>query len=326
MTRPEMKMYPALSVMEKRAMPLRYGHEPYWNAPVTPASRNFYLPRWNWRSVKEVPPGQRSLTLDVNGAYFAATGGVDIAHSHLKHSGEYAALPSSNAVAVGYYLITVPYWGHTGTIVHPLGDSPLTSRSTLWIAHPTLELLLELVEEGAIGDFGILDSWTTTQTTNFRSWQALLRNTRKELIQDLRAFHPQGAPPECVCRTCEMYDKFKTGYSAALSMMLTGEKCKSRRPDWAHAVQAHATASTWRKAWRFTLMPDVTLLAMGDTDEITILERDLALVTARSRPPFRVDMSGLALGAFKIKKNSKRTPMASNRPAALMIDSEEDIL
>lgn len=319
----DIPMYPALGIMEKKAQPLRYGHEPYWRAPICPASKHVLIPAWNWRSIHQPAPGQKMLTLDVNGAYMAATGSVIIAHGPLKHTGEWDYLPEPQQVATGYYKITVPYWAFSGTIVSPLGDSARVKESSVWVAHPTLILLLEILEEGGLGDFGITDSWTCATQTNWRAWQARLKAVRIQVLAEREAHHNGAAPTGCDCYPCAKYAAFKEGYSAAFSMMLTGEKCTTSRPDWAHAVFAEHAASSWRKAWRFT-GTGRPLLSMGATDEITIIAEDLDQALNRPKPPFRYDPTGRNLGAFKPK--AKPTPLPDNRPSVLVVDDDEDIV
>jgi hypothetical protein len=317
-------MYPALKVMEKKCQPLRYGREPYWRAPITPPSRDVLVPSWNWHSVHENDAAEL-VTLDVNGAFLGAMGSVSIAHGNLKNQGEWDYLPAPGMVPPGYYKVTVPYWGG-GMIVSPLGDSSrLQTETAVWVAHPTLVLLLELLEEGTIGDFGILDSWTCATATTFRSWVQQLKTVRTQVLDVLENAHHGNVPADCKCNACDRYGAFKEGYSAALSMMLTGEKCATRRPDWSHAVYAQHAASSWRKAWRYVLTGH-PLIGMGATDEITVVRHDLAEVLNQPKPPFRVDRTGRALGAFKEKPKAQATPLPTDRPAALVDLDAEDIL
>lgn len=319
-------MYPALKLMEKQLPPLRYGRPPYWRAPVVPPARSehIYVPHWNWHSVHENDASDL-VTLDVNGAFLGAMGSVTIAHGNLKPTGEWGYLPAPNMVSPGYYKVTVPYWGRE-TIVSPLGDSALLETETaVWVAHPTVIQLLELLEEGTIGDFGILDSWTCPTTTTFRSWVQRLKVERERCLVGVEKAHQGNPPAKCQCHPCERYAAFKEGYSAALSMMLTGEKCATHRPDWAHAVYAQHAASSWRKAWRYTLTGR-PLIGMGATDEITVLRHDLAEVLNQAKPPFRVDRTGRSLGAFKEKAKTQAAPLPTDRPAALVPIDAEDIL
>lgn len=316
-----LQFFRALAIMEKEAQPTYYGREPYWTPPVPAPAENAYLPVWNWVSptlADMAPEGEELLTLDVNGAYLGAMGGVSIAHSHLTRTGAPMATPLPREVDPGYYLIRVPYWAFSGTIVSPLGDSSrLQTETEVWVAHPTLILLLELTETGALGGIDILDSWTAHTRTSFRAWTDRLKFSRSERLHAVAAAHPHGAPPKCQCPPCAAYSAFKDGYSAALSMMLTGDKCKTRRPDWTHAVLAQHAASQWRKAWRFT-ETGRPVVAMGHTDEITIFAADLQQALDRSKPPFRYDATGHRLGALKPKPHA--APITRPDTAAMVDD------
>lgn len=303
-------MFPALGIMEKTYQPLRYGREPYWRPPVPAIAHNVYVPVWNWVSYHQ--SGAASMTLDVNGAYLSAAGGVDLAHGDLRHSPEASfATFEPRTVPPGYYEIVVPYWAFDATIVSPLGDSSrLAEENTMWIAHPTLILLLELLEEGSIADVVVRDAFTCGAKTNFRTWVKRLSTVRDGLLTEIERTRESGEHRAANAR----YDAFKNGYSAALSMMLTGEICKTRRPDWAHAVYAQHAATSWRKAWRYTATGR-PLLRMGAVDEITVLAADLPEALALPKPPFRVDQTGRSLGAFKTK--IKATPAEDTRPAGL---------
>jgi hypothetical protein len=296
-------MFPALSLMETRLQPTYRTREPYWRAPITPPSHDVHLPSWNWTNpITTIPEGAQLLTLDTNAAYLGALGTVVVAHSHLTHTAAPMTLPEPRQVDPGYYRITVPHWPFGGTIVSPLGDAARTqTEETLWVAHPTLVLLIELHEYGALVDVQILESWTARIRTGFRAWVDRLKEIRADLLAQLAAAHPHGAPEDCTCPACDRYGAFKEGYSAALSMMLTGEKCKTRRPDWTHAVYAQHAATQWRKAWRLT-ETGRPVIAMGHVDEITMLAADLNGALAASKPPFRYDPTGHRLGALKPKK------------------------
>lgn len=294
------RMFPALKIMERQTPPLKYGRPPYWRAPITPPSADIYIPVWNWVSPQDLPEGEPVTVLDVNAAYLAAIGMVKVAHSHLIRTHGFAHLPGKRDVAPGYYRITVPHWAFSGTIVHPLGDSSrLQTELQLWITAPTLVLLLELGEEGHIGGFEITDSWTAEVTTDFLSWSERLRSVRTECLARIDMAQTDNGRKYAADR----YDAFKQGYSAALSMMLTGEKCLTRRPDWAHTVYAAHAANTWRKAWRYTFT-GASLVGMGAVDEISILTADMNAAIHRPKPPFRYDATGRVCGALKTKKTT----------------------
>lgn len=318
-------MFPALTIMERETKPMRYGHEPFFRAPVTPASRDCYIPHWTWHGIHEAPEGAETVTLDTNGQYLAAIGAVKVAHSQLKHTGpiRWGDIPTPREVDPGYYRVQVLKWAFDGTIVSPLGDSSrVETEDSLWIAAPTLVLLLELFEQGALGGIVIFDSWTSTITTDFRDWSSTLRAVRTARLDAIDQAQTDAARRAAK----DAYDAFKEGYSAALSMMLTGDKCRTRRPDWTHTVHAHAAAAMWRKAWKWT-ETGRPLLAMGVTDTITIVKGDLPGAMSRSKPPFKYDPTGRQLGALKPAKDV--APTAGPQRAAdvpMVLDDTEDIL
>lgn len=322
--------YPALNLMERQLPPLRHGRQPYWRAPVPAPAAEAYVPVWNWHTPHDVPEGTEVVTLDANAAYLGALGNVTIAHSQLERLGAWENLPTPKQVVPGYYKISVPYWAFSGTCVHPLGDSAvLQEQDTVWIAAPTLVLLVELLDTGHLGPFTILDSYTSAVPTSFTAWADRLKSIRRE-IMDRRdqAHRGQTRPDKCECPACAAYDSFKTGYSLAFSMMLTGERCQTHRPDWAHTVYAEHAATQWRKAWRYTYTGR-PLVRMGAVDEITVMAADLHTVLTRPRPPFRFDASGRAIGAFKPKETWTWTTDQAPAPTAAAVLAhldEDDVL
>lgn len=314
-------VFHALKILETQAPPTWRGMEPFWRAPITPASAIAYVPYWNWHNpTVDASEAAHALNLDANAAYLGAIGSVYVVHGNLNHKGAPQELPDPRRVEPGYYLIATPRWAFDGTIVSPLGDSArLETEDTLWIAHPTLVLLLELLEEGALGDVQILDSYTSGRAVEFRAWSGRLRQTRQMLLARRDAVQTDAAR----AAVDEQITAFKEGYSMAVSLMQTGERCKTRRPDWAHAIRAQHAATMWRKAWKFT-GAGFPLLAMGAVDEITIREQDLTPAITRPKPPFKFDASGRTPGAMKPKPKSEIRPQ---RAASLpTVDDGEDVL
>lgn len=318
----EIRMFPALKVMERQTPPSRYNRPPYWRPPVPAISDQVYIPTWNWTNPGDLPEGEPVTVLDVNAAYLSAMGGVKIGLSHLERRGSLAHLPAPREVAPGYYRISVPYWAFDGTLVHPLGDSArVATEDALWIAAPTLVLLLELIDDNHLGHFDILDSYTASSVTDFSKWAARLRSVRDECMDRIEMAQTE----EYRRQQLDRYDAFKQGYSAALALMQTGEKCLTRRPDWAHTIYAQHAASTWRKAWRVTFAGK-PVVAMGAVDEIALLSADVGPLICLPKPPFRYDATGRTPGALKPKKatfvGAEPVQSAADVP---MID-EDDIL
>lgn len=319
----EVRMFPALKLMERQLPPQRYGRPPFWRPAPLACSEDAYTPVWNWVSPHEFPEGESVTVLDTNAAYLAAIGSAKLAHSQLHHHGAMDSNPEPRQVLPGYYRIVVPHWAFSATIVSPLGDSSrLQTESTMWVAAPTLTLLLELEREGHLGQVNILDSWASAVTCDFRSWASRLNSMRTELM-DRKDRAQDDTQRE---RVDQYYDAFKKGYSAALSMMLTGENCLTRRPDWTHTVHAQHTSAQWRKAWRWTYT-GAPLIAMGATDEISVLSKDLPSLAHLSKQPFRYDPTGRAAGAFKPKRTTVISCQPSpERAAPIEEDGLEDLL
>lgn len=295
----EVRVFPALRIMERNTPPTKFGRRPYWRPEILPVSEHVYTPTWNWQSPHDFEEGSEVTVLDVAAAYLAAIGSVKVAHSHLIQRGPLAHLPAARDVVPGYYKISVPYWAFDGTIVHPLGNSSrVQTESALWIAAPTLQLLCELEEAGHIGGFAVLDSYTSDVVTDFRAWAERLRSLRTEYLERIENAQLEDTRAEYKAR----YDALKQGYSVAVSMMLKGEHCLTRRPDWAHHIYAQHAASTWRKAWRYSFMH--SLVSMGAVDEISVLSEDLPDVLHAAKPPFRLDPLGRMVGAFRAKSRT----------------------
>jgi hypothetical protein len=310
-------MFPALRLLEQSTPPVRHGRVPLWRLPAEQGAPGIYIPVWNWTSAHDFPESATVRTLDTNGAYLAAISSATIAHSHLTRSGPLPGLDEPGDVMPGYYRICTPHWAFDGTIVSPLGNSArVSAEEQLWVAGPTLILLLELVRDGYLGGVVITDSLTAQLSTTFREWATRLRQVRTHILDDL-----DGAVTEDdTALARERYDAFKTGYSSALSLMLTGTKCATRRPDWAHTVYAQHAASQWRRGWRYTF--GARLVSMGNMDEMVILDDDFQNALHSVKPPFRYDSTGRILGALKTKEVGPIKPAPA--PDAPAIDTEDD--
>lgn len=309
------RIFPALRILERRTPPTLYGRGPYWRPPILPASQKVTIPAWSWTNpIADDDPD--TITLDTNGAFLAAIGSVDIAMSGLSSVGEVdATTVNPRSVWPGYYQISVAHWAFGGTLVSPLGtEAPTTPGARMWVAHPTAQLLLELLHEGSLGDLVIHDAVVSNRRGNFRSWNAALKTVRDARLDDIA----KAETPDQLRAAKLAYTRFKEGYSSALSMMLTGEKCQTRRPDWAHAVYAQHAASSWRKAWRFSTVGPV--LGMGRVDEITVRRADLATAVQSTRPPIKLDPSGRMLGHYKEKVFDEADEAPTPEVAALADD------
>ena len=322
------RMFAALRLLEKKAPPLFHGHPPYWLAPVVLEPTKVFIPSWTWDAgYRELPEGEEKVTLDCNGAFMAALGSAPIAHGNLKHTGEIDAWElDPRRVLPGYYLVDKISWAFDATLVSPLGNrsgiDKIPDGARIWIAAPTLVLLLELLQEGSIGSVIISDSWTAARVTNFRDWNACLKVVRNNLLDNI----DKADTEQDIANARARYKAFKEGYGAAFSIMLTGKNAGVRRPDWAHQVYAQHAATSWRKAWRFTVGGPV--LAMGDTDTMTVLESDLRKAVLSVKPPIKLDPSGRTLGHYKKLEPDTLPPAETAEPLDdyVMSDDFGDVL
>jgi hypothetical protein len=319
------RMFAALRILEKVAPPTVYGRPPYWRAPVAVDPGKVFVPSWNWSAdYRELPEGEEPITIDANGAFLAAAGSVQVAHSELKHYGQLDAWDlNPRSVLPGYYLIEAFRWAFDASIVSPLGNMvKLPDHARVWVAAPTLVLLLELLAEGTIVELVITDSWAAERRCDFREWVKRLKVARNGLLDNIAKAETEDAIRAAKLR----YKAFKEGYGSAFSMMLTGEKCGVRRPDWAHQVYAQHAATSWRKAWRFSA--GAPLLAMGNTDTMTVLEADLKKAVLSTKPPIKLDPSGRLLGHYKKAEQEEEVSPVDDADALdfVMSDDFGDVL
>lgn len=296
------RSFPALKLMERTAPPVRAGEWPVWRSQPPAAVDHVHVPGWNWYGIRDFLPGARVATLTTNAPTLDALGLAQLPHAELRHVGPLAGHPNADSISPGYYLIVVPYWPFSGTIVSPLGDSArLETDGAVWVAAPTLQLCLRLAADGSLGQVTILDSYVCRTATTFGTWSHKLRSAREACMDLLDIAHRDGLRPEgCSCTACRRYRSLGHGITEALAVMAQG-KSATYRPDWNHTIYAYQAAAAWTRAWMwtFTGMP---LVSLGHVDEMRILEEDLSAGMKRNPPPFRYDETGRIPGSLKIKR------------------------
>lgn len=270
----------------------KHGHNgPFWRPKPPQAAAAAHLPAWDWAYDLEPPHGTPMVDIDVNAGYLSAASSATVGLGPLEHT---KARPYGTPAspAPGYYLVDVQYWGHP-EMPSPLGDT--AGADQVWISAPTMQQLhqLSLRDDWAHWDTPTVhDSWTAKQGVRLRKWATYVNLMRCEIMDT----QGKGAA----------YDQFKTAYSQAIAMMLTGAKCKTHRPDWAHTIYAQHAATYWRKALRSADMHHGPV-RLGDTDEIAYTAADYAALRAAgdANPkllPWRMDPTGHTLGSMKIKR------------------------
>jgi hypothetical protein len=288
-----------MDILEKDAAPMVGYHKPKWMLPTTPALRGtikaVVTPRLSWDTgtdaERAVPDGTELVDVDANAAYLSAASSVLLAHGPLEHTGN-AAL---SRVQPGYYLIDAHRWPYGGQLGSPLGPAARAGQK-VWVAHPVLGLLHELVDEGHWQDATVYDSWTSQTRCRITTWTTILRNARAHFI---------------ISGDQDSYEALKFGYSQAIQMLGTPYDAKGTpadqrqkknmayRPDWAHAIVAQSCVNIWRRAWNCA-QANRGPLSIGDTDRLTFTAEDLEHVIAAPKPPLRIDQTGIGLGTFKV--------------------------
>lgn len=289
MTTEKPMIYRAMAMLTEKYPPKVKGREPFWRPKAAPVSDAVRLPSWSWDR-SELPdavrPGE-TVTMDVNGAFLAACSSAPFAHGQLGNEWQ------RDLSMPGLYLIDAHPWTNH-EIVSPLGQQPFED-DRVWVAQPTVKLLDQLSREGYWPAVEVYDAWTST-SCRMRRWTDAVQIDRASALKSRAAGDAYGA---------ELYEAIKDGYSIAVQLMkgpAEGAPVKSsvRRPDWYQTVHAQHAASTWRKAWRSVLAGHGPV-SMGTVDEVTWTVEDLAALQLRSEPVFRVDDTGLTIGAFKVK-------------------------
>jgi hypothetical protein len=288
--------------LEKTHAPMRRGddgrmHYPYWR-PELPGMLDtaHVVTGWHWEREYDGPV----TVLDKSGAWIAAASSVEVAHGALDHTGacEFTGRP-------GYYLITVYPWTETG-MPHPLSlpdTAPQWSPGDqVWVPAPTVALLRDLVEAGRWPDVDVIDSYTSPGV-RISEWTRHVNELRTYAVRTYG-------------RDSAQYEAVKRQYGQTMSLMVGRPKENGigrewsfgiQRPDWTHAIQAHAAAMLWRRADQCRqVAPDAAPVSLRHVDELVIPSAALEAVTTTpppgaARPAITIDPEGLDLRSFKVK-------------------------
>jgi hypothetical protein len=293
----------ALDKLTKVHVPKSFGRTPYWFPKAPPIWKKAHEPEWNWTGpARELYDDATATLLDCNGAFLAPLSGTEMARDALGHTGPLASM-TSRQVLPGYYRIGSAPWTDK-RIVSPLGQGKIGPQ--VWVAAPTLVLLLELQEAGRWPEIEIFDSWTCSFKMRMSKWAEWLRGVRLLAMDTDAQWIAQGADPDVVRREGAVI-AVKDGYGAAFQMMMQeshpGEPRKSGvfRPDWYQAVRSQHRANMWRKAWK-AVQAGIPILSMGTVDEIEIPSDIVIQLIDMPDAPLKIDVTGRQLGSFKVKR------------------------
>jgi hypothetical protein len=277
---------------------------PYWSPELPPViDLVFTASGYSWRRDFAGP----TVCFDRSGAWVSAASTVKIAHGALMHTGEMAV--GSDPLPAGLFLVRNHRWEEEDVMPSPLMGA---QHETEWVAEPTAALLKDLAEAGRWGgsrELEILDSYTAEPVKlNQSGWATG--------INELRAWAMDTFGREIDGQESPQYTAVKRGMSQAFSTMIGTPvpgaarrfKTKAGRPDIPQAVQAHSTATLWRRgdAVRQLAGDGLGPVALRNVDELVIPEVAVSAVTGAAQDrgkikALRIDQTGRTLGTFKVK-------------------------
>jgi len=276
--------------------------------PVPKFIADVHVPTWGW-TAKAGPLGVETVTVDRNASYIAAASSVVVAHSGLTHTGR---IPFDPKLA-GYWLVdfaaTDEYgrrdrWnprdqhGRPIDLVSPLGTGTVLTRS--WLPHPLARLLVELAAEepACFAEPRIVDSWTSDDTVRFKRWvngHDGETGAREHRLALMDARDAGGEAEELA------YKEGKDEYAMMIQMLLSGRGYSYHRPDWHHAIVTQALTTMWRDLWKAAKAGHGPI-ALGQVDDAVFLAEDYDALTMLDPAPLKMDLSGRALGTWKISR------------------------
>lgn len=282
-----------LAALEGPFAPLRGGRTPY-QRPEMPGMWTLahIIGGYHW----ERPYSGPVAVLDRSGAWPTAASSVMVAHGKLERAGEaeFTGRP-------GYYLIQRHQWRHEDVMPDPLAG---VEGDTVWVPAPTVALLVDLVDRGWWPDVTILDSYTG-DGVRIHEWATFVNTLRATAI---REYGRNSAQYKAVKNSFGMSVGLMLGRLADDSMVRREWQCALRRPDWAHAIKAQASATLWRRA-DDCRMVGVQPVMMRNIDELLIPASGLEIVTSipqgKTRAPVLIDQDGIKLGSFKVKETEQ---------------------
>lgn len=211
---------------------------PEWSGRCVPALQGATELPDNWTSPR-AHEHRFEHVYDVTTQYLSAAGSVSLSPGPLHYSGLMEAFTPTRNNRPGYYLITVPkMWNYTDVIPHPVGRYRVGDR--VWVAHPTLDLLVHCAQELEIMDLPMVhEAWTGTHGTRvLRGWSAKIAQAVR-FMHTIRLANPDDAV---------MFDAVKGTYKDGRGMLHVATS-RVYRPDWGHAIIAQARTLLWLKIW-----------------------------------------------------------------------------
>lgn len=202
-------------------------------------------PRWT----RPTPPTEPVTVLDVNGAYLAAFK-THLPLGQLHHSvGDHF-----DRKRAGVHLITPPEWEWGHILPNPMGDRD--TPGPVWVAEPTLRLILRVMEHGLCKAPVIHESYTSGSTEGLLDkMRVTLRDARRTAIAEDDAL---------------TLEYVKAMYSKFVSTL--GESNFNRqiyRQDWMHCIRAQAFANLYLRAMK-AYTHGCGVISVSGTDELHV--------------------------------------------------------
>lgn len=296
-----------LAALEGEYAPTKHSRKAYLRPPALPEQllKSVLVPGWGWERPGP-DDGRPRVVLDGNGDWLGAASTVTVAFNELTHTGplpRYDAVPGYYRIAltnrrtsmrlggIGYTEVRETDWPRWD-IPHPLGTTVPDGET--WVAHTTLEYLMELEQLHMwSGDLSILDSWTDRKDEGVRlsKWVGYVNAGRKEL---------KAAGPDMADQLAD----WKVSYAQAIQMLVAGEnedgtsRCLVRRPDWYHAIRGQHRATQHRKV-RNLVEAGYEVVEVGHMDQIT-LPSDQFRILERDEKQKLIRLDPVELGAYKV--------------------------
>jgi hypothetical protein len=202
-------------------------------------------PRWT----RPTPAAEPVTALDVNGAYLAAFK-THLPLGRLQHS----TGDQFDRKRAGVHLITPPDWEWGHILPNPIGDRD--TPGPVWVAEPTLRLIIRVMEQGLCKAPVIHESWTSGSTEGLlEKMRVALRTARQTAILE---------------DDTVTLEYVKTLYSKFVSTL--GESNFNRaiyRQDWMHCIRAQAFANLYLRAMK-AFQGGCGVIRVTGTDELHV--------------------------------------------------------
>lgn len=205
--------------------------------------------RPNWTN-PAVPEGAKVHGLDTNAAFLSAMT-THLPIGKLDHQ----VGPEFDRKRSGVYLITPPAWDHQD-LPNPMGRREDPGK--VWIARPTLVLLLELHGKGLCDAPVIHESWTSGSS------ESILRAFKEEM-RDARSMAIEKGDDLTLTYVKNMYSRW-----VSTSTKASRHNHLLQRTDWGHIIRAQAHANLVRKAVK-AKDAGLTVYRVFGTDELHVV-------------------------------------------------------